>query len=99
MRNKSLFADILAHIRNKGIHNSGSAISALTENYTYRGNASNTAVATNVLKTFTNHVEVTNDHPLAASAALVMVVPIAFGDAEPTASGFPIGTLLPIYMP
>lgn len=91
--------DILRHIKDDSIHprkiDGGMPVGA--ENQTIRHNAT-VWESTDVLKTYTTGAMITTDHPMNnTSAFLIMVVPVAEGEAEPDAADYPEGTLMPIY--
>lgn len=78
----------------------GGELPALPENQVYRGNASNQAEATDILKIRVDGAEITTDHPLDnTTPRLVMVIPVPLGVAGPSAVGLPDGTLKITYIP
>ena len=88
-----------AGIQNKLLYYDGStwreigAFPALPETQIYRGNASNLAEATDIVKINDNGAEVTVDHPLTSLGRVVNVIPLESSDPLPSVYDHPIGTL------
>jgi hypothetical protein len=78
----------------------GGGLPPLLENHTFRGDSSNVATDTDILKINTNGVEITVDHPLDnATPRVVAIIPTASGATKPSAVGKKDGTLLITYIP
>jgi len=72
---------------------------ALPQYQVYRGNASNQAEATDVIKIYDDGVEITTDHPLDGTAKLVPVILLEEGEGDPDVSAEPDGVLVVWYVP